>query len=170
MSRPTVTFSGPTGSHSQHGVKQPLWTISEDNTNEHIVTERRMLAFAGHDRQLELDSYITASNLDHESPRNIVSIQAPLACDPLPDLTNCHLGIASPRTVIANNHEFQRRSVPEKAGSYEDGVYPRSFNGNWYCCVCKANKTLLSNPNSSTCSRCEDSGCSHFRCSKCTKA
>lgn len=45
--------------------------------------------------------------------------------------------------------------------------YTQSFNGNWYCCVCKANKSLYSYPNSSSSTRCEDPGCSHSRCRNC---
>lgn len=41
------------------------------------------------------------------------------------------------------------------------------FNGNWHCCVCKANKGLLQLPNSAYSTTCEDRSCSHSRCGSC---
>lgn len=47
--------------------------------------------------------------------------------------------------------------------------YTQSFYDNWYCCWCRANKPFSPNPNASTSTRCEDSGCSHVRCSNCSR-
>lgn len=42
--------------------------------------------------------------------------------------------------------------------------------GNWYCCHCKSPRFYIPNVNSAYSARCEDSHCSHKRCSGCSKA
>lgn len=74
MPRFPSTFPGPPGLQDQHGNKRPLWTISEDNTEERTVKQRRILAFAGSRGQHTPPTDFTYNSLRRS---RFTSIQAP---------------------------------------------------------------------------------------------